>query len=203
MARHFHSTDQGRARILPGGLPTNAAAAAHGKVSEAAGQCCADPEDLARALSEAAATCTARGTQLTPARRRVLELLLSSHRPVKAYDLIAHVGEGGSPAKPPTVYRALDFLLQNGLAHRIESLNAFIACGVHGCRRAVAFLICEKCGAADERDAGAALADLQGWAGGRNFSIKVSVIEARGLCAACAGAEEAGLTPGLASGLAQ
>ncbi len=150
------------------------------------GHCCADPASLSRALTEAAEACAERGTQLTPARRRVLELLLSSHRPVKAYDLIANIGEGGFPAKPPTIYRALDFLMQNGLAHRIESLNAFIACGLHGCRRAVAFLICEQCGAADERDAGAALADLQDWAAGRNFAIKVSVIEARGICANCA-----------------
>lgn len=161
-------------------IPDNSHAAPAGLA-----HCCADPASLSRALTEAAEACAARGTQLTPARRRVLELLLASHRPVKAYDLIAHAGESGTSAKPPTIYRALEFLLQSGLAHRIESLNAFIACGVHGCRRAVAFLICEACGAADERDAGAALADLQDWAGTRNFAIKVSVIEARGLCAQC------------------
>lgn len=140
--------------------------------------------DLERAISEAVDHCEKRGVQLTPVRQKTLEILLSSHRPMKAYDMMG-VLSSPLPAKPPTIYRALDFLVQNGLAHRIESLNAFIACGVHGCRRDVAFLICENCGLVDEREAKSSRADLDQWADMQNFAIATCVIEARGVCASC------------------
>src|SRR5690349_12792813 len=84
--------------------------------------------DLAGELARAEAYCVANHERLTAPRRRVLQLLLQAGHPVKAYDLIAAFGEDGSPAKPPTVYRALEFLSRLGFAHRIESLNAYVAC---------------------------------------------------------------------------
>ena len=88
-------------------------------------------------------------------------------------------------AKPPTVYRALDFLVRMGLAHRIESLNAFMACDVGACERSTIFLICEKCGGAEEFDAGHALIDLSEAAKKDGFTIRRTMIEASGLCAQC------------------
>src|SRR5215468_4619381 len=112
--------------------------------------------DQAQHIGAAEARCAEAGESLTPLRRRVLELLLAHKGPAKAYDLLADLGAGQEPAKgpakPPTVYRALEFLVRLGLAHRIESLNAYIACDVGACERSTIFLICEKCGAAEEFD---------------------------------------------------
>src|SRR5690606_22929917 len=103
---------------------------------------------------EAEARCVRRGERMTDPRRRVLELLLASGEPVKAYDLIAAYGADGQAAKPPTVYRALEFLERQGLAHRIASISAYVACS-HGERaHAAAFLICDCCGATEEVAAG-------------------------------------------------
>src|SRR5437868_5740062 len=104
---------------------------------------------LRRALGEAEARCAETQERMTAPRRRVLELLLAAEAPQKAYDLIAAFGEHGAPAKPPTVYRALDFLERLGFAHRIESLNAYVPCRLEG-GHAAAFLICDCCGAAEE-----------------------------------------------------
>src|SRR4051794_40835295 len=87
---------------------------------------------LRQALGIAESRCAATQERLTPPRRRVLELLLSAEGPQKAYDLIAAYGDHGEPAKPPTVYRALDFLERLGFAHRIESLNAYVPCRIEG-----------------------------------------------------------------------
>lgn len=144
---------------------------------------------LAEALRDAETLCDRTGQRLTAPRRRVLELLLSSGGPVKAYDLMAAFGGEGGPAKPPTVYRALEFLERQGFAHRIESLNAYVACrragegegeGLHG----AAFLICDCCGTAREAPA-PALADVERLSAEAGFSVRSLVMEARGLCAAC------------------
>ena len=99
---------------------------------------------LRKALGAAEARCADTQERLTAPRRRVLELLLASEAPQKAYDLIAAFGESGEPAKPPTVYRALEFLERLGFAHRIESLNAYFPCRIEGGHTA-AFLICDCC----------------------------------------------------------
>lgn len=135
-------------------------------------------------LAEAEQACQAAGESLTPLRRRVLELLITQHAPAKAYDLLPLL-DGDKTAKPPTIYRALDFLVRMGLAHRIESLNAFVACEVGGCERSTIFLICEKCGAAEEFDAGHALVDLGEAAKKDGFAIRRTMIEASGICAQC------------------
>ena len=140
--------------------------------------------DHAAQISEAERRCAEAGESLTPLRRRVLELLIDQHGPAKAYDLLPLI-DVDKQAKPPTVYRALDFLVRMGLAHRIESLNAFVACEVGACARSTIFLICEQCGGAEEFDAGHALVDLADAAKRDGFAIKRTMIEASGLCAAC------------------
>jgi len=135
-------------------------------------------------ISEAEQRCSAAGESLTPLRRRVLELLLDQHGPAKAYDLLPLL-DNEKTAKPPTIYRALDFLVRLGLAHRIESLNAFVACDVGACARSTIFLICEQCGAAEEFDAGHALVDLTDAAKRDGFVIRRTMIEAKGLCSQC------------------
>lgn len=123
------------------------------------------------------------GERLTAPRRRVLELLLESGQPIKAYDLMAAFQPGAAPAKPPTVYRALEFLERQGLIHRIQSLNAYVACA-RETEHAAAFLICDCCGATAEVDppASAMMRDAAGHAG---FSLTAVTIEAHGLCADC------------------
>ena len=106
--------------------------------------------DLATALGQAEARCAQTQERLTTPRRRVLELLLQAGQPVKAYDLISTYAVDGPPAKPPTVYRALDFLEKQGFAHRIESLNAYVACRKEADGHAAAFLICDCCGVTRE-----------------------------------------------------
>ena len=140
--------------------------------------------DRAAQIEEAERRCAAAGESLTPLRRRVLELLLAQHGPAKAYDLLPLL-DGEKTAKPPTIYRALDFLVRMGLAHRIESLNAFVACDVGACARSTIFLICEKCGGAEEFDAGHALVDLTDAARKDGFAIRRTMIEASGLCSTC------------------
>lgn len=140
--------------------------------------------DRAEQIAEAQRRCQAAGENLTPLRQRVLELLIDSHGPAKAYDLLPLLDAKGQ-AKPPTIYRALDFLVRMGLAHRVESLNAFVACDVGACARSTIFLICEKCGGAEEFDAGHALVDLSEAAKRDGFAIHRTMIEASGVCAAC------------------
>jgi Fur family zinc uptake transcriptional regulator len=140
--------------------------------------------DHAAQIAEAEQRCTAAGESFTPLRRRVLELLMDQSGPAKAYDLLPLIDED-KQAKPPTVYRALDFLVRMGLAHRIESMNAFVACEIGACARSTIFLICDNCGAAEEFDAGHALVDLADAAKRDGFEIRRTMIEASGLCSKC------------------
>ena len=134
-------------------------------------------------LTRAEQRCEAAEQRLTPPRRRVLELLLEAGQPVKAYDLIAAYGQSGVPAKPPTVYRALEFLSQQGFAHRIESLNAYVACRRGEDVHAAAFLICDCCGATREIASAANPIEALGEAAG--YALTGVTIEAHGLCADC------------------
>ena len=140
---------------------------------------------LAAGLRTAEARCAAHGQKLTPARRRVLELLMQAGQPVKAYDLISAFGdEGGGAAKPPTVYRALEFLERQGLAHRIESLSAYVACSGEEGDHAAAFLLCDCCGRTEEISAPVDEV-LRARAAQAGYIIHTVAIEAHGLCAAC------------------
>ncbi|MGR3503384.1 transcriptional repressor [Pseudaestuariivita sp.] len=140
---------------------------------------------IATGLAEAEAQCAARGVQLTATRRRVLEILLTEHRALGAYEILDILRQGGQRAQPPVAYRALDFLVTHGFAHRIEGLNAFVACTSPGEAHAPAFLICTKCDnvaetAADPR--GSALGRTAASAG---FEIETTVLEAKGVCPKC------------------
>lgn len=137
---------------------------------------------LARELDHARTLCAEHGERMTSSRERVLSLLLSAGAPMKAYDVI-EAYDPGAATKPPTVYRALEFLERNGLAHRIESLGAFIACNRTGGHRA-AFLICDCCGTAREFDPGEA-GPVGAEARRDGFSISAMTVEAHGLCADC------------------
>jgi Fur family zinc uptake transcriptional regulator len=105
---------------------------------------------------------------------------------VKAYDLIANFGVDGPPAKPPTVYRALDFLEKQGFAHRIESLNAYVACRKEADGHAAAFLICDCCGATREIEPKAS-AEIIAAGAAAGYALTAVTIEAHGLCADCRG----------------
>lgn len=141
-----------------------------------------DGSALKRALGAAETRCAETQERLTAPRRRVLELLLAADGPLKAYDLIAAYGDQGEPAKPPTVYRALEFLERLGFAHRIESLNAYVPCRIEG-GHAAAFLICDCCGTAAEfePDFGPQFAAAQA----AGYAVRAITLEARGLCPAC------------------
>ena len=138
---------------------------------------------LSDELTKAEQRCEAAEQRLTPPRRRVLELLLEAGQPVKAYDLIAAYGFDGAPAKPPTVYRALEFLSGQGFAHRIERLNAYVACRRGEAGHAAAFLICDCCGAT--REIASAANPIQALGEAAGYALTGVTIEAHGLCADC------------------
>lgn len=143
------------------------------------------PEETEAFLAVADEIAEARGQRMTRIRRKVLQLLIEAPEPAKAYDLLERLDGEGS-AKPPTVYRALDFLQELGLAHKIESLNAYVACGHASHRHSAIFLICEKCGRAEELHSVTTTEALKSETKAAGFVLSRAVIEARGLCRACA-----------------
>jgi len=137
------------------------------------------------AIAHAEAQCAARTQRLTPMRRQVLETLLASHMPLGAYEIIERLAHQNRPA-PITIYRALDFLRENGLVHRIESRNAFVACvHNHGGGDLVVFLICERCGAVGEAPGGGVAEALKTSSRLAGFSPKSPLIEIAGICSHC------------------
>ena len=146
---------------------------------------------VADALSSAELVCAQRGARLTELRRQVLELIWASHAPIGAYDLIDRLSKArsvrGDDARvaPPTVYRALDFLMDHGLIHRIESLNAFIGCAAPERPHRGYFLICDDCGTAQELAGGAVDRGLRDRAEALDFAIRRITIEVAGLCSEC------------------
>jgi Fur family zinc uptake transcriptional regulator len=137
-------------------------------------------------LTRAEEACEERGARLTPLRRRVLEELAESHAPVGAYEIVDRLKKGGDSTPAMSVYRALDFLVGEGLAHRIESRNAFLACAHnHDSSSSVAFLICERCGAVGEVAAASVTQPLIDGARATGFSPKMTVVEMTGTCANC------------------
>jgi Fur family zinc uptake transcriptional regulator len=140
----------------------------------------------ADALAHAETLCAQRAQRLTPIRRRVLEVLLESHKPLGAYEIMERAAAIGTRPAPITIYRALDFLRDNGLVHRIESHNAFVACvGDHASGELVVFLICEHCGAVGEAASAAVTDQLKAAARAAGFTPKAPVIEIGGVCAHC------------------
>lgn len=136
-------------------------------------------------LRAAQAKCLAQGERWTPSRRRTYELLLQAGAPVKAYHLISSYAVANEPStKPPTVYRALEFLMEQGLVHRIESLNAFLACASEHHGAAAEFLICDCCGRVEELDLGVDQTAFSA-ASARGFTASRVVLEVHGACAGC------------------
>jgi len=136
-------------------------------------------------LTEASQLCATRKLRLTPRRRQVLEIMLSSHQPMGAYDILSRLNRAGSADRiaPPIVYRALEFLMAEGLIHRIESRNAFITCVHPGHESIAQFLICRDCEQVAEIETSAQ--SLLAAADNLGFAADHSVVEITGVCAEC------------------
>ena len=134
--------------------------------------------------------CTERGLRLTPIRASVLRLIADAGKPVKAYDLLEQVreGKGAGADAPPTVYRALDFLMANGFVHKLSSVNAFVACHhPDSAAHSVPFLICDRCHSAVELEDRDIVRQLENRARELGFKPQAQTLEVHGLCADCAG----------------
>jgi Fur family zinc uptake transcriptional regulator len=141
---------------------------------------------LTDAMALAEASCVRRGQRLTPIRRDVLGTLLASHQPLGAYEILERLAPAGPRPAPITVYRALEFLRENGFVHRIESRNAFVACvHAHVAGDLVVFLICERCGEVGEASSAELAATVKSAARSAGFTPKSPVIEISGICTHC------------------
>ena len=154
---------------------------------------CSSPDhhvhDAAGFVAAVERACSERGLRLTEIRARVLGLVADAGKPIKAYDLLDKVreGEGAGAAAPPTVYRALDFLLANGFIHKLESVNAFVACHhPNAAQHSAPFLICDGCHKAVELEDEHVVATLDAQARALGFSAQTQTLEVHGLCAECA-----------------
>lgn len=137
------------------------------------------------AMARAEAIAAERGLRLTPVRRRVLEILLEEHRALGAYDLLDRLAADGFGNQPPVAYRALDFLVEHGLAHRIRRLNAFTACTRPGEAHQPVFLICGRCDTIAEAAGREVRSAMDAAAADLGFAIDRTSIEAVGTCPAC------------------
>ncbi|WP_024296995.1 transcriptional repressor [Methylomicrobium lacus] len=147
---------------------------------------------VSAALDTAEQLCVVRGVQLTPIRLQVLKLIWESHQAVKAYDLLDRLKPLKQEAKPATIYRALDFLIDQGLIHRIESLNAFIGCNCSGQQHEQLLLICKQCLEVEERPAPEVMRALSSEIKRADFTAHSKAIEIHGICAKCSKAPNAG-----------
>lgn len=153
---------------------------------------CTDPHhhvhDADTYVREVEHACRARGLRLTPIRAQALRLIADAGGPVKAYELLDRMKETHESAAPPTVYRALDFLFENGFIHKLASINAFVACHHPGAEaHAVPFLICDACQRAWELEDQDVVATLEQRARAHGFTPRAQTLEVHGLCADCAG----------------
>lgn len=128
----------------------------------------------------------AQGLRLTPVRRRTLEILLAEHRALGAYEVLDQLAADGFGRQPPVAYRALEFLVQNGLAHRVQALNAFVACAHPGAAHQAVFLICRDCKSIAEAPIDAPRAAVEAAAAAIGFRAEQVSIEASGQCPGCA-----------------
>lgn len=141
---------------------------------------------VTQALAQAFQLCQQRGVRLTSLRRQVLELIWQDHKPVGAYTILEHLSrQKEKHIAPPTVYRVLEFLLEQRLIHKIISLNAFIGCWHPEATHIAQFLICERCGNAVEFDAPQANVDMLQQASQLGFKVKKQTVELIGVCYFC------------------
>lgn len=141
---------------------------------------------VAEGLAEAEARCADRKVRFTAVRRKVLEILLQEHRALGAYAILDRLREAGFGSQPPVAYRALDFLVEHGFVHKIERLNAFVACAHPGAAHTPAFMICRLCDTVAEAQSAPAKGTLGATARAIGFRIERTVVEAEGVCPSCA-----------------
>ena len=146
---------------------------------------------IRRVLDEAERRASNDKVNFTPVRRHTLEILLESHAAMPAYGLLKRLDADGFGSQPPVAYRALDFLMEQGFVHRVERLNAFVACMFPHEAHTPAFLICRNCRSVAETRVAPVPAALQQEARAAGFAIERSVMEAEGLCRDCAHGENA------------
>lgn len=140
---------------------------------------------IATAMARADGICRRKGIRFTRIRRRVLELIWAGHRPVLAYDLLQQLRREKHNAEPPTVYRALDFLLENHLAHKIESLNAYVGCALPQRRHVGQFLICSGCNQVAELDDAELQRMIETKASRAGLEAMRQTVEITGRCPRC------------------
>ena len=146
---------------------------------------------ISDALNQVDAACAERGLQLTRVRRRVFEILVQEHRALGAYEVLDKLRAENLGSQPPVAYRALEFLVGNGFAHKVERLNAFIACAHPGQTHAPTFLICRACDGVVEADSSANAKSIGTAAGAVGFTVERMAVEVEGLCPACTEGGEA------------
>lgn len=137
-------------------------------------------------LAAADATCAASGARLTALRRRVLELVLGYPGVVKAYQVLADLQAERGVVAPPTVYRALDYLAQQGMLHRVDALNGYIVCHHFECSHRALILACERCGKVTELSGDDAFAALSASASAAGFVPREQTLVLTGCCKECA-----------------
>ncbi len=142
-------------------------------------------DEVQAALMAAEQLCAARGARLTTLRRRVLEIILENPRPQGAYAILDRLRVDGRHGAPPTVYRALDFLLEQGLIHRLASRNVFIGCIQPDHRHNGQFLICDECGQVDELNSPEVEIVIRDRASKRGFQVTAQMVEVLGQCEQC------------------
>ncbi len=141
---------------------------------------------IKEALGRAEQICSKRKRKLTPIRKKVLELTWNSHKPIKAYDILAQLSSEDFIEKPPTVYRALEFLLENNLIHRIESQNAYIGCNLDHHGLDSKFFICDECNEVEELIEPKINKALTEASEKQGFIPNIVNVEIHGTCAQCA-----------------
>ncbi len=141
---------------------------------------------MENSIQQAEQYCQENGLNFTPVRRKVLEILLQKNTAIGAYEILDLLREAGFKNQPPVAYRALEFLVQNGFAHKIEQLNSFIGCMHPGKDHSPAFMICRNCDSVSEEEALTRNFSVSQIASQAGFTVEKAVIEARGLCHSCA-----------------
>lgn len=138
------------------------------------------------ALEQAEKVCQENDARLTEVRKHVLELIWAGHEPVKAYDLLSDLQKSDPAAKPPTIYRALDFLLEQGLIHKLHRLNAYVGCAHPEEKKPCFFLICTNCHAVTESYDDAYQKLIAKASKSYHFKPQAMTFEVEGLCQQCA-----------------
>ena len=141
---------------------------------------------MENSIQQAEQYCQENGLNFTPVRRKVLEILLQKNTAIGAYEILDLLREAGFKNQPPVAYRALEFLVHNGFAHKIEQLNSFIGCMHPGKDHSPAFMICRNCDSVSEEEALTRNFSVSQIASKAGFTVEKAVIEARGLCHSCA-----------------